>query len=388
MASDPEKTTLAHLTSVLDCLPHPAILIGRDLAIEAANERFRTVFAGGRELRGLHCHEVSHGSSRPCDLAGEECPLLLSGRTGRPRHALHVHRTPRGLEHVSITVRPVCDDAGKAVSFVETLQPSTIASAEPCSDRLVGRSPAFNRMLDRVEQFAAGDTSVLLIGEPGSGREAVARAIHCSSWRRHRPFVPIDCSGARQPGFESELFGSLGDDASGTGAKPGLMEATAAGTVYLNEIGDIPPAAQAELLRALETWTVRRRGEWRAREADFRLLCSTSADPQRLVDEGRLMPELLHRAAGVSIHVPALRERPDDLELLVATELSRLQACCGCRLGDGTLEVLRAYAFPGNLRELETVLQHACVLASDGVILPEHLPARLDRGRSLRPRAS
>ena len=385
MPREPDKSNQA-LASVLDCLPYPAIFIGKDLAIKAANQRFRTVFAGDREVRGLRCHEVSHGSSRPCDLAGEECPLLRSGRTGRPRHALHVHQTPRGLEHVAITVRPVRDAGGNAVSFVETLRPSTIASAEPCGDRLVGRSPAFVRMLDRIERFARSDTSVMLTGEPGSGRESVARAIHRLSCRRRRPFVPIDCSGARHSGFDADLFGCLGDDDSGTGSRPGLVDAAPAGTIYLNEIGEIPPTVQTRLLRALDTRSVRRVGEWRARETDFRLLCSTSADPQRLVDEGRLMPELMQRAGTVSIPVPSLRERPGDLELLIESELQRLAGCCGCRLGDGTLAALRGYDFPGNLRELDSVLQHACVLAVDGIILPEHLPARLGRDRPRRPK--
>ena len=169
-----DEETPAKLNAVLDCLPVPAILVGRDLDIEAANQRFRSLYAGDREILGRPCYEVFHGSSRPCALDGEECPLRSSGRSGQTRRTLHLHRTPRGLEHVEVTVRPVRDSAGKVTSFVESLRSSTIASAEPCGDRLVGRTPPFNRMLERVEQVAPGDSSVLLEGEPGSCREAVA----------------------------------------------------------------------------------------------------------------------------------------------------------------------------------------------------------------------
>jgi DNA-binding NtrC family response regulator len=277
---------------------------------------------------------------------------------------------------VEVIVRPVRDSAGEVTSFVESLRSSTIASAEPCGDRLVGRTPAFNRMLERVEQVAPGDSSVLLEGEPGSGREAVARAIHDLSARSRGPFIPVDCSGAREPWFEMELFGSA-SDTSESRRKTGLMEVARGGTVYLNEVGELPAAAQARLLRALETGSYRCVGGSQPIRTDSRFVCSTAADPQQLIDECRFMPELLLRISGLSIRVPPLRDRLGDLELLIYTQLRRLESCLGCRLGPGTLAVLSSYTYPGNLRELSALLQHACVLAVDGVILPEHLPERI-----------
>ena len=378
MQINSDEATPEKLKAVLDCLPVPTILVGRDLTIEAANQRFRSLYAGGREILGRPCYEVSHGATRPCALAGEECPLRGSARSGQTRRALHVHRTPRGLEHVEVTVRPVHDPAGKVTSFVESLRSSQIASAQPAGNRLVGRAPAFNRMLERVERVAPSDCSVLLTGEPGSGREAVARAIHKLSPRCGRPFLPVDCSGAREPWFEMELFGSAGDSAiAESKRRTGLLEAARGGTVYLNEIGELPTAAQARLLRALETGAFRRVGGWPPIGTDARFVCSTSADPEQLVVERQLMPELLLRISGLSIRVPPLRQRLEDLELLIETQLRTLDSCLGCRLGKGTLAALSAYAYPGNLRELGAVLQHACVLAVDGVILPEHLPERI-----------
>ena len=378
MQINPDETALAKLTAILDCLPLPTILVRRDLTIEAANQRFRSIYAGNREILGRPCYEVSHGSSRPCALAAEDCPLRASAGSGQTRRALHVHLTPRGLEHVEVTVRPVHDQAGEVTSFVESLRSSRIASAQPSGDRLVGRTPAFNRMLERVERVAPGDSSVLLTGEPGSGREAVARAVHELSPRSGRPFVPVDCSGAREPWFEMELFGGAGDSAAEeSGPRTGLLETAEGGTVYLNEIGELPMAAQARLLRALETGAFRRVGGWRPISTDARFLCSTATDPGQLVAERRLMPELLLRISGLSIHVPPLRERLGDLELLIETQLRTVQGCRGCRLGNGALAALSSYDYPGNLRELGAVLQHASVLAVDGVILPEHLPERI-----------
>jgi DNA-binding NtrC family response regulator len=376
--TNPDETTQTRLSEILECLSEPTIVVGRDLAIKAVNQRFLALYAGGQEVLGRSCYEVSHGSPRPCALAGEECPLRGCGRSGQTRRALHVHQTPRGLEHVEVTVRPIRDSSGKVTSFVESLRSSTIASAQPRGDRLVGRAPSFNRMLERVERVAPSDSSLLLTGEPGSGREAVARAVHQISPRSRRPFIAIECSGAREPWFEMELFGSVDERGARESSRhTGLVEATRGGTLYLSEIGEFPMAAQSRLLRLLETGAFRPVGGCRTIQADLRLVCSTSDDPQRLVDTRRLMPELLLRISGLSIHVPPLRERLEDLELLVETQLREVESCLGCRLGEGTLAALSAYAYPGNLRELNAALQHACILAVDGVILPEHLPDRI-----------
>jgi DNA-binding NtrC family response regulator len=256
-----------------------------------------------------------------------------------------------------------------------------MAGAEPVGDRPAGRAPAFIRMLEEVEQVARQDSTVLLAGEPGSGREAVALALHQSSPRSAGPFVPVDCWGARESWFEMELFGSTGGGGtSDSWTGPGLIEAAKGGTLYLNEIGEIPMSTQARLLRNLEAGTLRRVGASQPIPTDFRLVCSTSSDLQQLIDERRFMPELLLRIGELTIRVPALRERLDDLELLIEDQLQRIEHSRGCRLGNGTLTVLASYRFPGNLRELGTLLQRACVLADDGVILPEHLPARIGHG--------
>ena len=377
MQINSDEATTAKLSAVLDCLEAATILVGGDLTIEAANQRFRSLYAGGGEILGRHCYEVCHGSSRPCALAGEECPLRGSSRSGQTRRAFHVHPTPRGPEHVEVTVRPVRDESGRVTSYIETFRSSSIASAVPRADRLIGRAPAFNHMLEQIERVAPGDSSVLLVGEPGSGREAVARAVHQLSARSRRPFIPVDCSGSREPWLEMELFGNASEGtATESRRKTGLLEAAIGGTVYLNEIGELPTAAQARLLRTLETGSFRRVGGWRPIQSDARLICSTSVEPQPLVDERRFMPALLLRIGGLPIRVPPLRERLVDLELLIETQLQSLVSCRDCRLGEGTLTALSSYSFPGNLRELNALLQHACVLAVDGVILPEHLPER------------
>lgn len=377
MDDHPNELMTTQLDVVLDCLPMPSLLVGRDFVISAANERFRSFYANGREILGRPCYEVSHGATRPCALAGAECPLRSSSRSGLTCRSLHLHQTPRGIEHVEVTVRPIRDAAGNVISFIESLRSSEIASTTPHGDRLVGQAPSFNRMVEQIERISPTEVSVLLLGEPGSGREMAARAVHRCSARSRGPFMPVDCSATTEPWLEMELFGSSAGDPSDARHSTGLLEAACGGTLYLNEVGELPLSAQARLLRAFERGKFRPVGGGRSVRADIRLICSTSVEPQSLIDGRRLMPELLLHITGVTIPVPALRERFEDLDLLVTTELMRFESSVHYRLGDGTLAALSSYNYPGNLRELRSILQHGCVLAIDGVILPEHLPPQI-----------
>jgi len=195
------------LISFLETHPDPQIVMGIDYRILAANAAYRRVYAGERNVVGQFCYAISHGYSRPCDECGESCPLAASRVSGEPRRVLHLHHTPRGEEHVDVELTPIIGTSGKIAYFVERMLTVREASSFPAESGMVGKSAAFNRMLELVRRVAPSDTAALLLGESGTGKELVAQAIHQQSRREHGPFVVVECSGLTETLFESELFG-------------------------------------------------------------------------------------------------------------------------------------------------------------------------------------
>ncbi len=366
---------LPSLTALLDALPHPAVLIGLDYRVLAANAGYRGRYGELDTGKGLHCYEVSHHYSRPCDQAGETCPLKNSLASGQPQRVLHLHYTPRGEEHVDVETLPIRDERGEIAFFLEVLKQSGVAGGQEGLG-LVGRSKAFTRMLGLIERVAPSDAAALLLGESGTGKELAAQAIHDASKRARGPFVPVDCSGLTETLFESELFGH--EKGAFTGAhnrKLGLVEAARGGTLFLDEVGDIPLALQVKLLRLLETATFRRVGSVEPQQADFRLVCATHRELKAMVAAGEFRQDLYYRISAFPIDLPPLRERREDVALLADYLLKRAGAERPKRLSPQAMKCLESYAFPGNVRELRNLLERACLLADGDVILPEHLPA-------------
>ena len=363
------------LPQVLDCLPGPAVLIGADYRIAAANQAYREQYASGKEVIGRRCFEVSHRYAAPCDEAGETCPIALTRESGQPGRALHVHFTSTGEQHEEVVTHPIPDASGAVTAFLETLQRVDAAAARPSDGAFVGRSPAFNRMLELANRVAPTEVPVLLLGESGTGKERLAQALHGMSARAGGRFVPLDCSGITESLFESELFGHEKGAFTGAGQrKIGLVETCDGGTLFLDEVGDIPLALQVKLLRLIETRTFRRVGSTEARRSDFRLICATHRDLGRMVEDGTFRRDLFHRLSAFPIRLPPLRERREDLPLLIESTLRRLGAGDLSRFHAGTLAALEAYPFPGNVRELQNVVGRGCLLAGSSTILPEHLP--------------
>jgi transcriptional regulator with PAS, ATPase and Fis domain len=372
-----ENDSLAVVASaVLDGLERPAVALATDYRILAANHAYRERFGNGADVVGDLCHQVSHHSPVPCDQAGETCPMRLAEASGAAQRVLHIHHTPGGDVHVSVETRPVHRPDGSLWFYIEFMQEHAGAAATQDGQLgLVGRAPAFMRVLDLVHRVAPSMTTALLLGESGTGKELVARAIHEASERRGRPFVAVECSGLTESLFESELFGhERGAFTGAHTAKPGLVESARGGTLFLDEIGDIPPLLQVKLLRLLETRTFRRVGSVEPQQADFRLVCATHRDLGQMVKAGEFRQDLYYRISAFPIALPSLRERPEDLPLLVDTLLQRIPGAGHLRLSRPAMECLRAYSFPGNIRELRNILERAALLVDDGVIRPEHLP--------------
>ncbi len=228
---------------------------------------------------------------------------------------------------------------------------------------VVGRSPAMRRVFHLAEAYAPTEATVMITGETGTGKEILAREIHAHSPRAKRPFLVIDCAALSPDLVESELFGHVKGAFTGAAAdRPGAFEAADGGTVFLDEIGDLPPALQPKLLRVLENREIRRVGSNAVRGVDVRILCATNKPLDEEVNEGRFREDLFYRLSVVSIELPPLRERPEDIPLLVESFARRLHgADAPAQLGDldAALPALRRHAWPGNVRELRNLVDRA-----------------------------
>ncbi len=364
------------LQSLVGQLHGAHIVIDSSYRIVAANDAYRKSMAADGEIVGRHCYEVSHGYGVPCDQAGESCPRQRALESGHYERALHVHHTARGEEYVQVDLYPLRDHGGEISLFVERMRTLPAARSERGSNGLVGRSPAFMAMMELVSRVASTDTTVLLLGETGTGKEMVARAIHEASPRAGSPFVAVDCSGLAETLVESELFGH--EKGAFTGAlarKTGLVEVAAGGTLFLDEVGDIPLGLQVKLLRLLETGTFRRVGGVEPQHANFRLIAATHRNLARRVQDEQFRADLYYRLAAFPIRLPPLRERRDDIPALADALLARFPRTR--HLSEEAKECLLRYDYPGNVRELRNVLERASLLADADTIEPTHLPAVL-----------
>jgi formate hydrogenlyase transcriptional activator len=240
------------------------------------------------------------------------------------------------------------------------------------SDEIIGASAAIRSVLDTIHQVAASDTTVLLIGETGTGKELIARALHAESARALRPMVTLNC-GAIAPGLiESELFGH--ERGAFTGAiqrRVGRFEAADRSTLFLDEISELPLEGQVKLLRALQEQEVERVGATRPIRVDVRLVAATNRDLERDVADGRLRPDLFYRLNVLPIRIPPLRERREDIPRLTHHFIAHFERKLGKHytgIDADSLRRLRAHSWPGNVRELRNVIERACVLARGPVI--------------------
>ncbi len=251
---------------------------------------------------------------------------------------------------------------------VERLQPS---------ERFIGASSQIRELLSLVMRVAETESTVLIRGESGVGKELVARAVHRQSPRAKQPFVVVDCASLHENLLQSELFGH--EKGAYTGAirlKHGLFEVADHGTIFLDEIGEISPALQVKLLRVLEAGTFRRVGGTADIKVDVRVIAATNRSLESMMKEGAFREDLYYRLNVFSVHIPPLRERRDDIPLLVEHFIrnSSIVPKRSVRVLPEAMEVLRRYLWPGNVRELENVIERALILCDNGVIEPEHLP--------------
>jgi DNA-binding NtrC family response regulator len=249
--------------------------------------------------------------------------------------------------------------------------------AAPEFEGMVAESPGMRRVVDAVERVASAPTTVLVTGETGCGKELVARAIHARSPRASRLFVAINCAAIPGELLEAELFGVAKGAFTGAGAdRPGKFELADGGTLFLDEIGDMPQAMQAKLLRALQEGTIERLGSNTVRRVDVRIVAATHRDLGKMMADGDFRADLYYRLNVFPIHVPPLRERPEDVAPLAVRAVERFARRAGrqVRLTPEAVRRLQAYDWPGNVRELNNVLERAVLLARGGTIDEADLP--------------
>jgi DNA-binding NtrC family response regulator len=246
----------------------------------------------------------------------------------------------------------------------------------------IGESPEFRRMLHLVDLVGPSDSTVLIAGETGTGKERVAKLIHAKSPRKTKPFVVVDCAALQESLLQSELFGhERGAFTSADKAKPGLFEVAHGGTIFLDEIGEISSAVQVNLLRVLDTGGLRHVGGTTEIRVDVRVLAATNRDLRTMVTKGLFREDLFYRMSTITVEVPPLRKRPGDIEPL-ARHFSHKP------LNGRAIEALRRHAWPGNVRELLHAVEAATVVCEGPEILEEHLPIAVRAAACMVPEVS
>jgi two-component system, NtrC family, response regulator AtoC len=296
---------------------------------------------------------------------------------------------PFRADQVLLVVRKAIEREGLRRE-VEQLHDELVALRAPSG--IVGRSPKIEQALTLADKVARHPSTVLITGESGTGKELIARHIHEASPRVARPFVAVNCAAIPEALLESELFGhAKGAFTGATAERQGLFEEAHEGTLFLDELGDLPVPLQVKLLRALQEGEVRRVGDNASRSVDVRLVAATARDLEADVAEGKFRADLYYRINVVRIHLPALRERSEDVPELVRHFVDRFNRRLGLHVTGVTAAAMRAlveYPWPGNVRELENVVERAMVLTDGPQLDVEQLPtlaapsARPDGGTS------
>jgi PAS domain S-box-containing protein len=376
--------------AVLNTVSDAITVIDKDLTVVFQNEPVRRLYG---DKVGETCYEAYRGRPEPC----EDCLVLDVIKDGNPRKALRDIRLPNGnILWMEVFAGPYRDREDRIVGAVEVHRNVTeqMRLSETCITlrREIERQAQFHNIVTQskrmkaifrlIERVASTTSSVLITGESGTGKELIARAIVFNSDRKDKPYMAVNCGAIPENLLESELFGHV--RGAFTGAvrdHQGVLEAADGGTVFLDEIGEIPAAAQVKLLRFLQEGESRRVGETKVRKLDVRIIAASNRDLEEAVKDGSFREDLFFRLNVIPIFLPPLRDRREDIPPLAAHLLQRL---CDAHsrnvtgLSPEALKVFMNYHWPGNVREMENVIEYALHLTDEGKpIRPEQLPPKL-----------
>jgi two-component system, NtrC family, response regulator HydG len=393
----PDQKINRYWKEIINTMNDGLMVVSPDGTILMVNQAFEKIMGYSREeLIGRSCAALncdtcatarSEGKSQWCNLfeQGEATrrPCLLMRKDGS-----YVHT----LKNAAI----LRDEAGEVIGAVETL--TDISEIDKRDEKIhhlcklmdtvgdfqgmVGASPPMQQVFELTQKAAQSEAPVIIYGESGTGKELVAHAIHALGRRSEGPFITCNCAALNEALLESELFGHV--KGAFTGAythRQGRFEAAHRGDIFLDEVGDIPPAIQVKLLRVLESKQFERVGDHRPILVDVRIITATHRDLESLVSKGAFREDLFFRINVIPIHLPPLRERLEDLPLLVDHFITRLRQRSGKAITGLTREamgILLDHPWPGNVRELKGALEYAFVVAEAGLITPLHLPPKLN----------
>ena len=378
------------LKSVLDTVDDGVTIIDKNLNVIFHNEAIRKNFG---DIKGRLCYEAFRGRVEPC----VDCLILKVLKDGKQRKVLSDTVGPKGqVMWMECAAGPLKDNEGNIIGAVEIVRDVTeqMHLTEECStlkremtrqarfENIITQSKTMKQIFRLIEKVAPTDSTILISGESGTGKELIARAIHTNSNRKNESFITVNCSAIPENLLESELFGHV--KGAFTGAfrnHPGLISTAEGGTFFLDEVGEIPQALQAKLLRFLQEGTCRRVGDTHIQQYDVRILSATNRNLEEAVKDGLFREDLFFRLNVIPIYLPALRERKEDIPLL-ANHI--LQQICDTHkrhvtgIASQTLKKLMDYPWPGNVREMQNVLEYALHIAEDNdTIKDEHLPPKL-----------
>ncbi len=371
------------LVAIIECISDGVLAIDKSLNITFFNRAARQILGiEERDALGRKCYDIFR-----TDVCGENCPLRQTLKTGKPTINQYICATNAEGRRVPISVSTAIlrDHRGRTVGGVETFRDlSQVEALHKALEKsytfedMIGKDPKMKELFDLLPTIARSDAAVLIEGESGTGKELIARALHNLSPRSKAPMITINCAAIPETLLESELFGyKAGAFTDAKTDKKGRFALAEGGTLFLDEIGDLSPSLQVKILRFLQEKTYEPLGGTISYVADVRIISATNRNLAELMEEGRFRQDLYYRINVVKIKVPPLRNRIGDIPLLVDHFIRRFNHLQNKDISGITpmaLKVLMNYRFPGNVRELEHIIEHAFVLCPGGVIKPEHLP--------------
>lgn len=381
--------------SILDTLHEGVVVMAADSTIVYANPAYsRILGVPVNRVIGKKCYDIEPAANCLRSLETKQpikdqyeivqsvgVPIIFS------TNCLYHHGELIGICSVFRDISEIVSLNKKVAELKHQLNQYGRSSLPDCFAPLIGRHPCFVQALKLAAQVAPSETTVLIRGESGVGKELLARAIHQASRRKNKPFVTVNCAALPESLFESELFGYLGGAFTGakSGGKPGKFHMADGGTLFLDEVGEIPLSLQAKLLRVLQEGEVERLGSVKPEKVNTRIIAATNADLETMVVKGAFRQDLFYRLNVICIRLPALREHPEDIALIAQAVLEEVNQANNRNLSfsQEVLDLFKAYHWPGNVRELQNVIRHASLVASGQVIgmanLPPYLLERLAR---------